>query len=64
MLFKPEGLIPSSRRKAEFREESTTSAPRRAAMSDLLVAEGVRKEFGGLIAVNDVDFTIPERSSA
>jgi branched-chain amino acid transport system ATP-binding protein len=31
-------------------------------MTDLLVAKGVRKEFGGLIAVNDVDFTIPERS--
>ena len=31
-------------------------------MSDLLVAEGVRKEFGGLVAVNDVDFTIPDRS--
>jgi branched-chain amino acid transport system ATP-binding protein len=31
-------------------------------MSDLLVATGVRKEFGGLIAVNDVDFTIPEKS--
>jgi branched-chain amino acid transport system ATP-binding protein len=31
-------------------------------MTDLLVASGVRKEFGGLIAVNDVDFTIPEGS--
>ena len=31
-------------------------------VADLLVAEGVRKEFGGLVAVNDVDFTIPERS--
>jgi branched-chain amino acid transport system ATP-binding protein len=31
-------------------------------MTDLLVATGVRKEFGGLIAVNDVDFTIPESS--
>ena len=31
-------------------------------MSNLLVAEGVRKEFGGLVAVNDVDFTIPERT--
>jgi branched-chain amino acid transport system ATP-binding protein len=31
-------------------------------MSDLLVAKGVRKEFGGLVAVNDVDFTIPERT--
>jgi branched-chain amino acid transport system ATP-binding protein len=29
---------------------------------ELLVAERVRKEFGGLIAVNDVDFTIPEKS--
>ncbi len=31
-------------------------------MADLLVAESVRKEFGGLVAVNDVDFTIPERA--
>jgi branched-chain amino acid transport system ATP-binding protein len=31
-------------------------------MADLLIAEGVRKEFGGLVAVNDVDFTIPEES--
>jgi branched-chain amino acid transport system ATP-binding protein len=29
---------------------------------DLLVAARVRKEFGGLLAVNDLDFTIPERS--
>jgi branched-chain amino acid transport system ATP-binding protein len=29
---------------------------------DLLIAEEVRKEFGGLVAVNDVDFTIPEHS--
>jgi len=28
-------------------------------MADLLVANDVRKEFGGLVAVNDVDFTIP-----
>src|SRR4029079_11375203 len=26
---------------------------------DLLVAEDVRKEFGGLVAVNDVSFTVP-----
>jgi branched-chain amino acid transport system ATP-binding protein len=31
-------------------------------MADILTAEGVRKEFGGLVAVNDVDFTIPEQS--
>ena len=29
---------------------------------DLLVAQGVRKEFGGLVAVNDVDFLIPQGS--
>jgi branched-chain amino acid transport system ATP-binding protein len=31
-------------------------------MSDLLVATKVRKEFGGLVAVNDVDFTVPDGS--
>ena len=31
-------------------------------MADLLVASGIRKEFGGLVAVNDVDFSIPESS--
>jgi branched-chain amino acid transport system ATP-binding protein len=31
-------------------------------MADLLTAEAVRKEFGGLVAVNDVDFNIPEGS--
>jgi branched-chain amino acid transport system ATP-binding protein len=29
---------------------------------DLLVASMIRKEFGGLLAVNDLDFTIPQRS--
>jgi branched-chain amino acid transport system ATP-binding protein len=31
-------------------------------MADLLTALGVRKEFGGLVAVNDVDFNIAEGS--
>jgi branched-chain amino acid transport system ATP-binding protein len=31
-------------------------------MADLLEANSVRKEFGGLLAVNDIDFVIPERS--
>ena len=31
-------------------------------MADLLEVEGLRKEFGGLLAVNDVDFKIPERA--
>ena len=33
-----------------------------ASGGDLLIAENVRKEFGGLLAVNDLDFTIPQRS--
>jgi branched-chain amino acid transport system ATP-binding protein len=31
-------------------------------VTDILVASDVRKEFGGLVAVNDVDFTVPERA--
>ena len=31
-------------------------------MADLLDATGIRKEFGGLVAVNDVDFKIPAES--
>jgi len=33
----------------------------RSSDGDLLVADDVRKEFGGLIAVNDLTFTIPRR---
>jgi branched-chain amino acid transport system ATP-binding protein len=38
--------------------ESTAAPP----AGDLLVAQDVRKEFGGLVAVNDLTFTIPQRS--
>ena len=31
---------------------------------NLLVAQQVRKEFGGLVAVNDVDFVIPRKGSS
>jgi len=31
-------------------------------VADLLVADELRKEFGGLLAVNDIDFVVPERS--
>ncbi len=30
--------------------------------ADLVVAEGIRKEFGGLVATDDIDFTIPRAS--
>ena len=30
-----------------------------SATDDILVVEGLRKEFGGLVAVNSVDFTVP-----
>jgi len=35
---------------------------RSPAADDILVAEAVRKEFGGLVAVSDVDFVVPARS--
>jgi branched-chain amino acid transport system ATP-binding protein len=41
---------------------STAPVTADAKAGDLLVARRVRKEFGGLVAVNDVDFTIPERA--
>jgi len=36
--------------------------PAGALDGDLLVAHQVRKEFGGLLAVNDLDFAIPQRA--
>src|SRR5215204_3586930 len=33
-----------------------------SSMSDIVLVEQLRKEFGGLVAVDDVDFTIPERT--
>ena len=72
MLFRPEGLIPSKRVAAELHEGVhdeplyDVDARGRRGMSEradtndnVLVATGVRKEFGGLVAVNDVDFTVP-----
>jgi len=38
------------------------SQPAPEKKDDLLVAVQIRKEFGGLLAVNDLDFTIPQRS--
>src|SRR6185312_11131008 len=41
---------------------TTATPPAAPAGPDLLVAADVRKEFGGLVAVNDLTFTIPGRS--
>jgi branched-chain amino acid transport system ATP-binding protein len=41
---------------------SAAAAAEVAPAEPILVAERVRKEFGGLVAVNDVDFTIPQES--
>ena len=67
MLFRPEGLIPSKRaRRRAARGRARRAALRRThagaggvsdvpqTNGDLLVATDVRKEFGGLVAVNDV----------
>ncbi len=51
-----DGVRGGRRRRASLRRAGTRR------MADLLIAEAVRKEFGGLVAVNDVDFTIPEGS--
>ena len=45
--------------------EQPTTAPATtpvATTGDLLVASEVRKEFGGLVAVNDLDLHDPERA--
>ena len=68
MLFRPEGLIPSTRRKAEFEMgvhdqplyDLEHDEPPRVDMPPS--STQLRKEFGGLVAVDDVDFTIPERT--
>ena len=63
MLFRPEGLIPSSRRAAELHEgvhdEPLYDVQHEVAgVPEVTISQthALRKEFGGLIAVNDVDF--------
>ena len=69
MLFRPDGFIPAARTKkvkqAELevlahQEEELRPAGGGSGMTDLLLdAREVRVQFGGLTAVNDVDFNIP-----
>ena len=77
MVLRPEGLLPERRRKLELggrrrrrhagRRRATSPCTRRAhergqRPGRLLEALSVTKAFGGLTAVDDVSFTIPERS--
>ena len=43
-------------------EPTTTQVPTGAQAREILVAEKVTRRFGGLVAVNEIDFTIPEGS--
>ena len=70
MLLRPEGIIPNRQRAEELHEyDEEAAATRERAVSDndieaanILEARGITKVFGGLVAVNSVDFSIPERS--
>ena len=69
MLFRPEGLIPSQRRAAELHEGvhdeplyDVRTMSRSREPTSLLQTDRLRKEFGGLVAVDDVDFTVPSNS--
>jgi branched-chain amino acid transport system ATP-binding protein len=43
-------------------QQQPAATPQHSSDGNLLVAAQIRKEFGGLIAINDLTFTIPERS--
>ncbi len=74
MLSRPEGLFPSRRRRAELHEAGVEAAvpeiteewrDRNAApepRTPVLRTEQLTKQFGGLVAVKDVDFDIPAGS--
>ena len=73
MLIRPTGLIPERRRAqgdgggrprrgTDRHDGMSATATAEPARDLLLDAEQIRKEFGGLVASNDVDFTIPRGS--
>ena len=67
MLLRPEGLIPSvaappSSTRACTTSRSTTSARVMSRSASVTTPTRLRKEFGGLVAVDDVDFVVPEGS--
>ena len=60
MLFRPEGLIPEPAAQGRVPRRRPRPAPlrRHPRVTALLEVTQLRKEFGGLIAVDDVDFLI------
>ena len=72
MILRPQGLLPERRRKMELTEDAETTGrdplhgtrmsetPTNGARSSR--RSNVTKQFGGLTAVSDVTFRVPERS--
>ena len=78
MILRPQGLLPERRHKMEFANTAkapTTSSTRHRYEHDATTAcrvvarqsgdarpSNITKQFGGLTAVSDVTFTLPEKS--
>ncbi len=62
MVLRPQGMIPEKRRARELTEALDDDVVEVHGMTNVLETEGLTKIFGGLTAVNDVSFGVPEKS--
>ena len=72
MILRPQGLLPERRREAEMthadehrgrvRLHGTRMSETNGNGNVVLDAQHVTKQFGGLTAVSDVNFSVPEKS--